>query len=275
MQMDDTIKEAASWLMKSGLRILGAGIFLLVGFHLIKLLRKALGRSMEKAGVEVTLRKFLDALVYAVLLGSVIFIAADWAGFQTTSIITLIGAVGVAMSLSLQNTLANFAGGCMILFLKPFKAGDYLVTSSGEGTVESIGLVYTTLMSTDNRKIVIPNNSVAGSAMINQTGADTRRLILDISVSYSADLRRAKEVLQELFEESPYILKEEEILIVVKDLAESSVVVSARGWTKTEDYWTAGWELREKIKYAFDEEKLAFAYPSRNVYIKEEPDRSE
>ena len=128
------------------------------GYKVIRAIRKGVGRSMEKAGLEVTLRKFLDALLYAVLIGLLVFMVAEELGIKSSSLVTIAGAVTLAMSLSLQNTMANFAGGVLVLFLKPFKAGDYIVTKDGEGTVESIGLVYTTLLTIENKRIVIPTS---------------------------------------------------------------------------------------------------------------------
>lgn len=266
--IQETVKETAPWLLQGGLRLLAAVLILVIGTKLIAYLRHGVGRSMEKAGLEVTLRKFLDALLHAVSLGILVFWAAEWIGVKTASIVAIVGAVGLAMSLSLQNTLANFAGGCLILFLKPFKVGDYIVASGGEGTVEAIGLVYTTLVSLDNRKIVIPNNSIANAATVNVTGAPKRRLILDVSLSYGADLKHAKAVFNRILEASPYVRKEDGILVVVSELGDSAVVLSGRVWVATADYWTAKWELLEEIKLTFDHEGLDFAYPSMEIYMK-------
>ena len=137
----------------------------------------------------------------------------------------------------MQNTLSNFAGGTLILLLKPFKVGDYISTSSGEGTVESIGLVYTTLLTTDNRVITIPNSSVSSAPLTNLTRTGKRRLIINVGIGYSSDLLKAKNVLKKIFEENPGIMKDQPVQVVVDALGDSSVVLSARGWTTCEDYW--------------------------------------
>ena len=180
----------------------------------------------------------------------------------------------LAMSLSLQNTMANFAGGVLVLFLKPFKAGDYIVTKDGEGTVESIGLVYTTLLTIENKRIVIPNSSISNSPITNSTGEEKKKLVLNIGIGYSADLKKAKEILRRLFEEHPAILKEDGILVVVDSLGESSVNLSVRGWTLTEEYWTARWELTEAVKLAFDEEGIEIPYNYLNVHLTEKQKQS-
>ena len=178
------------------------------------------------------------------------------------------------MSLSLQNTMAKFAGGVLVLFLKPFKVGDYIITKDGEGTVESIGLVYTTLLTIENKKIVIPNSSISSSPLTNTTGEEKKRLVLKIGIGYPADLKKAKEILRRLFEDHPAILKEDGILVVVDSLGESSVNLSVRGWTLTEEYWTARWELTEAIKLAFDEEGIEIPYNYLNVHLTEKQQQS-
>jgi len=261
------LKDMGNLLVESGVRLVIAAVIVFVGLKVIRKVRRGVGRSMEKAGLEITLRKFLDALLYAASLGLLVVIAAGEVGIKTSSLVTLVGALTVAASLSLQDSLSNFAGGVMILFLKPFKVGDYIVTVDGEGTVEVIGLVYTTLMTVENKKIVIPNSRVSGSALTNVTGVEKRRLILKVGIGYGADLKKAKAVLQRLFENHPLILKEDGVLVVVDSLGESSVNLSARGWTKTEDYWEARWNLTEEIKLTFDREGIEIPYNCLNVHM--------
>lgn len=268
MEMDlSFFKDTGTWLVQSGVRLLIAAVLVFVGLKVIRAVRNGVGRSMERAGLEITLRKFLDALLYAVLLGLLFFIAADEIGIKTSSVVTIVGALTVAMSLSLQDSLANFAGGVTVLVLKPFKVGDYIVTADGEGTVESIGLVYTTLLTVENKKIVIPNSRVSSSTVTNITGVEKRRLILNVGIGYTSDLKKAKEILQNLFEEHPLILKEDGVLVVVDNLGESGINLSVRGWTKTEDYWNARWNLLEEIKLTFDREGIEIPYNYLNVRI--------
>ncbi len=260
--------ELGEWLMKAGLRLLVAVLLVFIGLKIIKKVRKGMGRSMERAGMEITLRKFLDALLYAVLLGLLVFVAAEEIGIQSTSLVAVVGSVTLATSLAMQNTLANFAGGVLILFLKPFKVGDYISSSNGEGTVESIGLVYTTLYTVENKMIVIPNNSLANSALVNTSSMKTKRLVLTVGISYTSDLRHAKEVLRTIFEQHPAVRNQDGILVVVDSLGESSVNLSARGWTSTEDYWQARWDILEEIKLTFDREGIEIPYNQLSVHVK-------
>ena len=187
-----------------------------------------------------------------------------------SSFVAVIGTVTLAFSFAMKNTLSNFAGGTLILLLKPFKVGDYISTSSGEGTVESIGLVYTTLLTTDNRVITIPNSSVSSAPLTNLTRTGKRRLIINVGIGYSSDLLKAKNVLKKIFEENPGIMKDQPVQVVVDALGDSSVVLSARGWTTCEDYWTAKWSITEAIKLTFDKEGIEIPYQYMNVMMTKE-----
>lgn len=264
----NALGELGEWLMKAGLRLLVAVLLVFIGLKIIKKVRKGMGRSMERAGMEITLRKFLDALLYAVLLGLLVFVAAEEMGIQSTSLVAVVGSVTLATSLAMQNTLANFAGGVLILFFKPFKVGDYISTANGEGTVETIGLVYTILYTVENKMIVIPNNSLANSALVNTSSMKTKRLVLTVGISYDSDLSHAKEVLRDIFERHPAVRNEDGILVVVDSLGESSVNLSARGWTSTEDYWQARWDILEEIKLRFDLEGIEIPYNQLSVHVK-------
>ncbi len=266
--MDNMIFEKITdFLMSAGWKLLIAAVILLVGLKLIRKVRDILDRTMERAGVETTLRKFLDALAYALLLGILVFIVAEEVGIKATSLVAVLGSVGLALSLAMEKTLANFAGGVMVLLLKPFKAGDYISTPDGEGTVDEIGLVYTTLVTPENQRINIPNSNMTSNVVTNVTGVDKRKLVLDVGISYSADLKKAKAVFLRLLEEHPGILKDEDIMVVVTNLGDNSVDLSARGWTKTEDYWQTRWELLEQIKLTFDSEGIEIPYHYLNVNV--------
>ena len=242
---EHTLDILTAALIKYGTRVFWAAVIVFVGLRIIRIARRAAGQIMDRAGVEITLKKFLDMLLHAVLFGVMVFMAADQLGIKTTSFVAVIGTVTLAFSLAMQNTLSNFAGGTLILLLKPFKVGDYISTGSGEGTVESIGLVYTTLLTTDNRVITIPNG-------------------------YSSDLLKAKNVLKKIFEENPGIMKDQPVQVVVDALGDSSVVLSARGWTTCEDYWTAKWSITEAIKLTFDKEGIEIPYQYMNVMMTKE-----
>ena len=262
---EHTLDILTAALIKYGTRVFWAAVIVFVGLRIIRIARRAAGQIMDRAGVEITLKKFLDMLLHAVLFGVMVFMAADQLGIKTTSFVAVIGTVTLAFSLAMQNTLSNFAGGTLILLLKPFKVGDYISTSSGEGTVESIGLVYTTLLTTDNRVITIPNSSVSSAPLTNLTRTGKRRLIINVGIGYSSDLLKAKN-----FEENPGIMKDQPVQVVVDALGDSSVVLSARGWTTCEDYWTAKWSITEAIKLTFDKEGIEIPYQYMNVMMTKE-----
>ncbi|MBQ7797362.1 MAG: mechanosensitive ion channel family protein [Lachnospiraceae bacterium] len=265
--LEKLLDQAIGWIFDAGTSIIIGVIILLVGLKLIKKVRNILDRTMERAGVETTLRRFLDALVYALLVGILVFVVAGEIGIEVTSLVALVGSVGLALSLAMEKSLANFAGGVMVLLLKPFKAGDFISTPDGDGTVESIGLVYTTLVTADNQKINIPNSNMTTNVVTNVTGVEKRKLILGVGIGYNADLKKAKAVLERLLEEHDGIIKEDGIQVIVDSLGESSVNLSLRGWTKTEDYWQTRWDLLEQIKLTFDEEGIEIPYNYLNVNV--------
>ena len=264
---DKMMDAAAEWVMGAGFRILMVALILIIGLKLIKKVRKILDRTMEKAGVETTLRRFVNALSNALMIGLLVFIAAEELGISITSLVAVVGSVGLAMSLAMEKSLANFAGGVMVLLLKPFKAGDFISTPDGDGVVESIGLVYTTLVTADNQRINIPNSNMTSNVVTNVTGVEKRKLILNIGIGYNADLKKAKEVLRRLFENHEGIINEDGIDVIVDSLGESSVNLSARGWTLTGNYWTTRWDLLEQIKLTFDEEGIEIPFNYLNVNI--------
>lgn len=266
-----TAADSLLGLWSFGMRLLVAALLLGIGFRLVKFLRRLMMRSLERAEVEPTLRGFLDALIQAVLTGILVFMAAEELGMDSASVIALMGSAGLALGLALQGSLANFAGGVLILLMKPFKAGDYIIAPDGEGTVSSIGLVYTTLLTVDNRRIVIPNGTLSNSALTNVTAMAKRRLDLSVGIGYEDDLLKAKRVLQAVFEQCPEIIKEEGITVFVDCLGESRVMLGIRGWVAAEDYWTARWELTEEIKLTFDREGITIPYDRLQVYV-QEPD---
>lgn len=258
-------------LLHFGVRLLLAALLLGIGFRLIKLFRRLVTRSLERAEVEPTLRGFLDALIQALLTGLLVFMAAEELGMDSASVIALLGSAGLALGLALQGSLANFAGGVLILLMKPFKAGDYVIAPDGEGTVSSIGLVYTTLLTADNRRIVIPNGKLSNSALTNVTAMDKRRLDLSVGIGYEDDLLKAKQLLRTMFEQCPEIMKDEGITVFVDSLGDSQVVLGVRGWVAAGDYWTVRWRLTEETKLTFDREGITIPYNRLQIYV-QEPD---
>ena len=264
----DTMKSWIPGLITLGYRLLAAGIILAIGFRIARIVRKMLGKTFTRMDMEVSLRKFLLSAVYACICGLAIFVAAAKFGISSGSIIAILGSAGLALSLSLQNMLGNFAGGVAILLMKPFKVGDYIICGSEEGTVSTIGLVYTTLHTMDNRRVILPNGSLSNNNLTNVTAQERRRLEIKVGIGYESDLRKAKEILNRLFEDHPLIMKEEGILVFVDSLGDSAVLLGARAWVATGDYWNVKWELTEKIKLAFDEAGIEIPYKQIDVHQK-------
>lgn len=253
------------------LQILLALVVYFVGTKIIKLTRKLLKRWLEKADADVGAKQFLDAMVKYVMYFILIVVILTLFGVTTASVIAVVGSAGVTVGLALQGSLSNFAGGVLILLLKPFKVGDYIKedTHNNEGTVAEISIFYTKLLTVDRKTIVVPNGTLANSSLTNVTHSDTRRIDLDIGIAYEADLRLAKQIIRELAEKDSARLPEEEIQVFVSELGASEVKLGLRVWVKTEDYWDARWRLLENIKLAFDERGIEIPYQKVDVQMRQ------
>ena len=267
--IDKYIENFAPGIFNFAINVAVAVLMLLIGWKAISVFRRWCIRSMDRIKVDHTVSVFLGSCISVVLFGLLIFAAADRVGISSASLLALLGSAGIAISLALQSSLSNFAGGVMILMLKPFVTGDYIICQSGEGTVANIGLIYTTLTTVDNRQVVIPNGILSGSPLTNVTAQDKRRLIITVGISYDSDLKRAKEIMEGLLSEKPEILKDEAREVYVDSLGQSSILLTARGWTRTEDYWKTKWDLTEALKYAFDEAGIEIPYNKLDVNLTE------
>ncbi|WP_125141904.1 mechanosensitive ion channel family protein [Clostridium transplantifaecale] len=254
-------------LMSLGWKLFIALLIFLIGRKLIRIVQKMMYASFERTGVEVGVSKFLRSLTEFILYALLVFIILGQLGFNTTSILAVLGTASLALSLSLQQSLANFAGGVLILMMKPFKVGDYIICPQGEGTVSMIGLVYTTLATVDNKAITVPNGTLANSTVTNVTAMEKRRLDLTVGIGYQADLKKAKQILEKLYTEHPAIMKDSDITVFVDSLGESSVMIGARGWVAAEDYWKTRWDITEKIKLAFDKAGIEIPFNQMDVHI--------
>ena len=259
-----------SWqpgLVDFGLRLIAAALILLVGFKVAKSVRKMAAHSFEKIDMEMSLRKFLLSLIHFILCGIVIFTAAEKLGVKSSSVIALFGSAGLALGLALQGSLSNFAGGVLILLMRPFKVGDYIVCADGEGTVSMIGLVYTTLQTVDNQRTVIPNGSLSNSPLTNVTAQEKRRVDIRVGIGYSSDLRKAKDILRKIYLEHPMVRKDEPIDVFVDELADSAVMLGGRGWTDTDNYWKVRWDILEAVKLAFDEAGIEIPFQQVDIHM--------
>ena len=246
-----------------------AFVFIVIGMKLIGWVRKILRKSLERNHADTGLVQFLDSLVKYGLYILLALTILQRFGVQTTSIVAAIGSVGVAIGLALQGSLSNFAGGVIILLIKPFKVGDYVIQGSLEGNVSEIQLFYTTLTTPDNRKIIIPNGQLADNSLVNATAADTRRLDIKVGISYNSDVKLAKDLLLKLGENDPDTLREEgkAPMAAVEELADSSVNMLLRVWTKTDKYWDVKFRLTEAVKFAFDEAGIEIPFNQLDVHL--------
>ena len=253
-----------------GIKVVLAFVIYFVGARLIKFLRKLLQRFLDRTNVDKGVKQFLDSLTKVVLYFFLIVIICSWFGIPTTSVAALLGSAGLAVGLALQGSLSNFAGGVLILLLKPFKVGDYIIEDGGknEGTVAEIELFYTKLTTIDNRVVIIPNGILSNTSLTNVTRQDKRRVDLTVGVSYQADIKLVKQVLETVLQKEERRLPEEEISVFVAELADSSVQMGCRIWVKTEDYWPVKWHLLEEIKYRLEENGIEIPYNQLEVSLK-------
>lgn len=259
-------------LIAFGLRVLLAIVFFFIGRKVIAWIRKIVRRSLERSSADKGVEQFVDSLLKMTLYAILLFSIVTKFGVEPATIAALLASGGVAIGLALQGSLSNLAGGVLILLLKPFVVGDYIIEDShkNEGTVKEIQIFYTKLSTVDNKTIVIPNGTLANSSLTNVTAKEMRRLDLKIGIAYHADLKQAKKILNSLLESDDDILKDEERLVYVDELGDSAVVLGTRSWVKTDMYWEVRWRLLEEIKLTFDEQGIEIPYPHMTVQVKSE-----
>lgn len=264
----DTMKNFWTPGMKNAFwRILTAALIVFIGIRVVRALQRILKKTFERTSLEENVNKFLLSVINACMYALVIFIAAEKLGVPSASIVALMGSAGVAIGLSLKESLSNVAGGILIMLTRPFVLQDYIVCGNVEGTVEDIGLVYTALVTVDNRKITIPNGTVANATVINVTAQDKRQLDLEVNIDYDSDLKRAKEVLLDILQGHPQVIQEDGVKVFVKELGESAVILGIRGWMLREEYWPARWDIIESIKLRFDQEGIVIPYQQMTIHM--------
>lgn len=250
-------------------QVVVAIIVLLIGSRIIKFLLKLIRKSLDRSKVEAGVVTFLCSLVkYSLYFVLAMIILAQF-GVTTSSVVAVLGSAGLTLGLALQGSLSNFAGGVLILLLKPFVVGDYIIdgATGQEGTVSSITIFYTKLLTIDNRLILIPNGTLSNSSITNVTHMEKRRIDLLIGVSYEANLEKTKQVLLDVVKSEDKILPGEPVDVYVSELADSSVQMGVRAWVKTEDYWPIRWKMTEDIKNALDANGISIPYPQMDVTV--------
>lgn len=248
-----------------GLALAVATLF--IGLWAISLFCRGVKAGFEKSGMEPSLQGFLLSMMSIGLKVLLVISVASMIGIATTSFIAVLGAAGLAVGLALQGSLANFAGGVLILIFRPYKVGDFIDAGGVMGSVKRIEIFSTILTTGDNKTIIVPNGAVSNSAITNFSTQDTRRVDIVFGIGYDDDLKKAKEVLKGLIEADERILKDPAPLIVVSNLGDSTVDITTRSWVNSADYWGVYFDLTENTKLAFDENGISIPYPQTDVHL--------
>ena len=255
---------------KFGIKVVLAIVAFWVGSTVIKWIVKFVRKSLTKSRLDTGVAQFMSSLVKIILYILLIFNISTSFGVKESSLAALLGTAGVTMGLALQGGLANLAGGMMLLLFKPFQVGDYIIVNGqdgSEGTVAKVEICYTTLLSIDNKHIVIPNGTLSNTAITNVTARDQRRLEIKVGISYNADIQKAKDILEDILTEDPDTREDEEMVVFVDELAESSVIMGFRVWVDTDRYWETRWRLNQRIKEDFDYYGIEIPYNQLDVHL--------
>lgn len=266
MEMD-VLERVVPKILSGGMSLIWSLAFLFIGLKVISVLRKVMRRALERSSVDTGVAQFLDALVKFAAYAVLILALLARFGIQTTSFITLLGSAGVAIGLSLQGSLANFAGGILILILKPFVVGDYINACGCEGTVTEISIFSTTLHTADNRNVVIPNGTLSNSNIIDYSANETRRVDMSVDVAYNTDLKKARQIIEEILNQDEKVLNDPSFVVAVNELGDSGITILIRPWVKTEDYWEVRWRILEQVHNRLNEEKIEIPFPQMTVHM--------
>ncbi|MDF2586163.1 MAG: MscS Mechanosensitive ion channel [Anaerocolumna sp.] len=253
------------------IKLLIAVIVFFIGKKIIKLIVRLLEKYFERSKIEVSVAGFLTALIrsllYIALLAIIIF---PLLGVASSSIVALIGSAGLSIGFALQGGLSNFAGGVLILILKPFKVGDYIISGANEGTVTAIDIFYTKLLTFDNKLLVMPNGALANGNIINVSNEPTRRLEINVLIDYSENIQKVKDILLNIGQNNELVLKEQDITVFVTNFDPSAIKIGMRVWVANENFWILKWQLLETIKNEFDTNKITIPFDQLDVNIRKE-----
>lgn len=267
MSIEIILEKITALALVAGPKILLALITLVVGLYIISWIVKLLNKAFEKTDFDESLEGFIASFVSVGLKVILLVSVAGMLGLETTTLIAMLGAMAFAVGMALQGSLANFAGGVLLLVFKPFKVGDYIEAQGHAGTVEEIQIFQTTLKTPDNKKIIIPNGDLSNGSIVNYSTASTRRVNLVFGIGYNDDLKKAKEILTNIVKEESKVLKDPEPQIVVGNLGDNAVEIYCRIWVKSDDYWDVNFSMTEKVKLTFDKEDISFPFPQRDVHF--------
>ncbi|PCJ46905.1 MAG: mechanosensitive ion channel protein MscS [Gammaproteobacteria bacterium] len=249
--------------------IIFAGLIWFIGRRIVKAIINIISRLFEKTKVEHVLSEFLKSIISALLIAFLAIATLEQLGIPTTSLVAIFGAAGLAIGLSMQDSLKNFAAGVLLIVNRPFMAGDFIEAAGVSGVVENIAIFSTIIRTGDNREIIVPNSNIYGDVIINYSARDTRRIDLVIGIGYEDNIKLAKQTLTSILEADDRILKDPAFAIALGELADCSVNFNVRPWVKSADYWAVRSSLLEEIKITFDAKGISIPYPQQDIHIKE------
>lgn len=253
-----------------GVNIAMAIIIYVIGRMVVGVIVSMFGKLMARSKYDDMLTDFLESILRAILMLFVIVASLNELGVDTTSLVAILGAAGLAIGLSLQDSLKNFAAGVMLLVFKPFKAGDYVEAAGTAGVVKKIGIFTTSMTTPDNKEIIVPNGAIYGGNIVNYAAKETRRVDMVVGISYDSDLLKAKSILEEMVKADDRILQDPAPVVAVSELADSSVNFVVRPWVKTADFWAVKWAFTEQVKLRFDAEGIVIPFPQMDVHLHKE-----
>lgn len=254
-------------LIRQSVKVFVGILIIVVGFWLANRLKKIIRNRMVKRNVDASIREFILPVISVVFKIMVILSAVSTVGIKVTSFAAIMAGLAAGVGLSLQGSLSNFAGGLLIILFKPFKVGDYIVALEKGGTVESISILYTTLVTPDHVVITLPNSTLLNNPVTNYSIKDTRRLVIKVGISYSDDMEKAQQVLKDMLKEEPMILKDQEVVVEVLEFAETSINLAVWGFVKRDEYWKAYYKLYKKTKEKLDENDIKIPFPQSIMRI--------
>ena len=274
-KVEEVSNRFASYIPDNIVEIVGGYAFSLIMAILVFIVGKWIARKITNLlvtvlkkvnGMDHTLVRFLENIVYYILMIVVILTALSELGIETTSFLAILGAAGLAIGLALKDSLGNFASGVMIILFKPFKVGDVVNAAGVTGSVKEVGIFNSVFITPDNQKIIVPNGAITSGSITNINANDTRRVDLVVGIGYDDDIKKAKEILNRIIESDERVLIEKGITVAVSELADSSVNFVVRAWVNTPDYWAVKFDLTENIKITFDNEGISIPYPQQDVH---------
>lgn len=264
------LERLGDFALEKGIKFLAAMIILFIGLKLIKWVENGIFKALRKIELEDTLRMFLKSIIRVLLKLLLFLTVASTMGVEMTSFIAMFTAAGFAIGLALQGNLANFAGGLLILLVKPFKVGDFIEAQSHSGTVKEIQIFHTVLVTVDNKKVIIPNGSLSNGSCINYSAFEERRVDMIFSADYTSDIDKVKALLVEIVNKHPKIFSDPKPVVRLQSLAASSIDFTVRVWCKTSDYWDVYYDITEEVKIRFDKEKIDIPYPHMTLKFDKE-----